>query len=932
MYASLKPILDRQIAMSTEDSEADKLVEKAWQRIEREVKNRQLDKKNEPPELPKQIPDGPPPKLDNVKDTVEELAGGEQNAWESATLFISSTFRDMAAERELIVKKIMPELRDFAEKLGVQLYECDLRWGVPKHSTSVDTIDTCLGELDNIREQTKGQPLFLCLLGERYGWIPNLTEIPEEMASKYGWIDSLSITHMEIMQGALRSSNRNALFCIRSPQFSSSLSEADKNIFVDKGVLEMKHLAKLKKKISHLLPDPRDQTYVYDATLKESGGESSKNTPDLEFKAEFVDKLLRFFKDSIQRLFGHRVNFSPPDVIANEEFQQRSFYSRTLKWACNYQPWSSELVEYIVASFTGANGSMEMKYFEHFPTLVDSVTENYAVDSQNEVWHTSTDCTWDKHPICIAANTGHGKTTQLALVIEQIRSRDIPVFYHFCGPTVSENSSSYNILLRRLSAFLSMQLDKPVPNPDFATPDKMVYATKLQELFSDFEKTDKKCVLFFDSPTDLWSIGRMYAKWNNWMPTKFPKNVVMVVTSSLNAEEWIHNYLYLSDASMLRMPKSPDEFKRSIASSYFEGYNKKLDNKQMDTLIGKEGAQVPLWLHVACDELRVFGSFRQLSSKIESFNPSLDGLMIQVTDRLVNENKDLPVKQLLRFMAVAPLPLPEDEIPCLLKENEEDPEILPITIANMKIVLKSYVYFLTGKRRFIVPFHASLIEAAKKSLFKDEEDLLEIKKKLALYIINKASDQVKMGWLYDLVELLWQSDCRKELLDFLYYDPMARLHLNTYKPFYIKSKFRCHTPIFPNLKMPKVKFLCCQPCSIKYDFELNMPFADQCWICKSRVFKNVAKEAEACTNHREYPLKIGEFTCRICNTFFGPNYKTWHNILLCQYCGSMNQCAHSSVEMSLTYHPYFRDIIKQNRWDNEQQKKNDENQQTVAEQ
>ena len=63
--------------------------------------------------------------------------------------------------------KVVPELREWCEEKSIQLIECDLRWGVPKDSTTEATIRTCLDELDRCSEETDGEPFFLNMLGER---------------------------------------------------------------------------------------------------------------------------------------------------------------------------------------------------------------------------------------------------------------------------------------------------------------------------------------------------------------------------------------------------------------------------------------------------------------------------------------------------------------------------------------------------------------------------------------------------------------------------------------------------------------------------------------------------------------------------------------------------------------------------------------------
>ena len=45
-------------------------------------------------------------------------------------VFISSTFRDMNAERDELAKHIFPQLRKLCEQRGVAWADVDLRWGI----------------------------------------------------------------------------------------------------------------------------------------------------------------------------------------------------------------------------------------------------------------------------------------------------------------------------------------------------------------------------------------------------------------------------------------------------------------------------------------------------------------------------------------------------------------------------------------------------------------------------------------------------------------------------------------------------------------------------------------------------------------------------------------------------------------------------------
>lgn len=50
-------------------------------------------------------------------------------------VFISSTFRDFIEERDLLVRKIFPELRRRCRERQVELVDVDLRWGITEEQS-----------------------------------------------------------------------------------------------------------------------------------------------------------------------------------------------------------------------------------------------------------------------------------------------------------------------------------------------------------------------------------------------------------------------------------------------------------------------------------------------------------------------------------------------------------------------------------------------------------------------------------------------------------------------------------------------------------------------------------------------------------------------------------------------------------------------------
>jgi hypothetical protein len=132
-------------------------------------------------------------------------------------VFVSSTFRDMQAERGILAKHTFPELRERCRKRGVEFVEVDLRWGVTEEQAERgETLPICLEEIERCR------PYFVGLLGQRYGWVPD--RIEDEllaMRPRLGEHLEKSITELEILHGVLNNPEMagRSYFYFRDPAY-----------------------------------------------------------------------------------------------------------------------------------------------------------------------------------------------------------------------------------------------------------------------------------------------------------------------------------------------------------------------------------------------------------------------------------------------------------------------------------------------------------------------------------------------------------------------------------------------------------------------------------------------------------------------------------------------------------------------------------------
>ena len=153
-------------------------------------------------------------------------------------VFISSTFRDMMRERDLLVKEVFPEMRRICAKRFVTFTEVDLRWGITEEQANEgQVLPLCLAEIERSR------PFFIGLLGERYGWIPDI--IRPEVIKRELWLKDhiegrTSVTELEILHGVLNNPRMadHAFFFFRDPAYvdDPALSDNERRDMVERDI------------------------------------------------------------------------------------------------------------------------------------------------------------------------------------------------------------------------------------------------------------------------------------------------------------------------------------------------------------------------------------------------------------------------------------------------------------------------------------------------------------------------------------------------------------------------------------------------------------------------------------------------------------------------------------------------------------------------
>ncbi|MDD2737079.1 MAG: DUF4062 domain-containing protein [Desulfuromonadaceae bacterium] len=658
-----------------------------------------------------------------------------RSTWKTVRVFISSTFRDMQAERDYLVKRVFPALRQKLDPHRIHLVDIDLRWGITKEQSDNDLVlGFCLQQIDECR------PFFLGLLGGRYGWVP--TKFPVEVGKRYGWTQDLtgkSVTELEIIHGVLNdpAMHGRAIFCLRSDRFIEAIDDEQQNrIYVegptDEEIIEFgpeeakrraekrsMQLMKLKEQIQNLLPSMpllKDYPCEWNPTIPDPVSKTSGRLDGLKIFGDWIIEKLEQAILNTTELQEHLtvVRTETRDELAEERDFHEQFIERRTRVYVRRKSLRNQLADYVKADIT--------------------------------------------QTCLVTGSSGSGKSALLARFVgiwKRARNNEI-VITHCIG--ASPRSTSLREMLRHLC----MELKDALKLGDEIKQD----VRELSDQFRDIiEKVPTECrvVLVLDALNQLDETDNAHLLY--WLPTRIPPQVRLVVSCIDDTDRTYKEQPALA-AMLSRKPHvievgdlDPKE-RLHVIREVPSVAAKTLDETQIETLLRNPATKNPLFLLVALEELRGFGSFDELDRKIAVLphtGDTLTAIFQQVIQRLREDFNSDTVKGVLTLLSCARRGLSERELLDLFEGEKVSIEDSTSDLFPILRQLRPYLQFRGTQLDF---YHQHLAKAVNGEYFNNiKSGKLETHKHLATYFYNKADplkDNSFAGEVHALSELPFQ--------------------------------------------------------------------------------------------------------------------------------------------------------------------------------
>jgi len=617
--------------------------------------------------------------------------------WQTVSVFISSTFRDMHSERDILIKQVFPRIRERLTTHRIRLIDIDLRWGITAEQAENDkTIEFCLDSIEGCR------PFFIGILGERYGWIPE--SAPGSVEARFPHTvaeNGNSITAMEIIHGVLAppdagvkdyplyqlvqafrdpsGANGHALFFFRDPSFEREIPEPFKHVMVSEGPEHKRKLELLRERI-------RMAAGAYPPV---------ENYP-CRFAGVSVDWDL-LSEEASEEVKDFIEAHAEGNLIPGESLGKAS--PEVEKWLAEHATVTLDHLEEFAAEAEQRLWSMLCEAFPALNEPADREADPHRLEDEAHqalatelntlfIGRDALRSGWADSGggslIVLSGQSGSGKSALLARLTadwQELHPHG-SVVVHFSGATASgaNPDSFFNRILRKI-----LEVTGQTP---YASPEPGFFANALRAVIERISE-EHKILIAIDG------IDRLYE--NNgfdfrWIPDSIPSNTTILLTLGDDHPQAALMLSQLSDcnARFLQIPALRVEEREEMIRLLPAIWAKTMDKSHIGILAAHPASNLPLFLTIALDELRKFGSFERLEKRIQRFpsqigEPGLIQLYGQMLERLERELGRQETEEPLRLLALSESGLSESEIAYLCEDT--DPRVLSLLWRSLRIHL-----------------------------------------------------------------------------------------------------------------------------------------------------------------------------------------------------------------------------------------------------
>ncbi|XP_015273529.1 PREDICTED: telomerase protein component 1-like [Gekko japonicus] len=514
----------------------------------------------------------------------EPLISAPKSRWRSVKVFVSSTFRDMHGERDLLIRSVFPELRARAAQFCLTIEDIDLRWGITEQEAQTNKqLELCLSEVARSH-------LFIGILGERYGHIPREYSLPDE--PHYEWLKSYpagrSITELEAVQFLNGykdpSAKSRAFFYLREPDFLGSVPEAWRADFAAESEEAKDRMVDLKERLE------KHEALASVGRYACQWGGVAQGRPYVKGLEEFGAKILR---DLWESLFHHFIQGDSSKVDGESEEPEESILQESFQ-------------------------ELQQKRFCARSKLLRATAAQLCGGS-----------------ICVVSGEcGQGKTVFLAALAQELRAKaprhgdPVPAYHVVAHFTRAQpDQANVQVVLGQLCALLRKLVKQP-PAPPTSYRGLVVQFNSLLHSVGQSLKHRQTLAVLIDGADLIHAAGGQPV--SDWLPEQLPQRVSLILSVS-EESSLLRSLKRRKEVTVVSLGPLDSPDRAVMVRKDLALYGKKLEesafNNQMRLILLKRGSRQPLYLMLLTQDLRLFALYEKLSERIQKLPVSLPLLL-----------------------------------------------------------------------------------------------------------------------------------------------------------------------------------------------------------------------------------------------------------------------------------------------------------------
>ncbi|CAH1266022.1 NWD1 [Branchiostoma lanceolatum] len=636
-------------------------------------------------------------------------------------IFMSSTFADMAKERNILLQKAYPELREFCQKQGLDFQVMDMRWGVRDEVVADHmTCALCLMEIDTCKRLSVG-PNFVAFLGNRYGYRPIPAKIEaEELDILLKKASELDMDTTVIKEWYLQDDNAVPAVCLLQPITSKfkyytdmepaneSLRQKDKEGWYQVTV-QLENILRTAVKAAHkegLVTEEQQHKYIKSVTETEINRGIMQSADANQRAVIFMRNLQNIEKHVGADAVNAYLDLMDKEKL-NEESQKlledlKGKLPSKLKNVHQYEvEWTDEGVNEDIESHASYLEQFSDDFVADLKTMIFKSLQSENEEEKNDDWFLTEvisharfcqakcesfcgrqeifDAVYtymkdtakiNHQPFVIHGASGTGKSSIMAMLAQnaaQTCGEDLVTIIRFLG------TSPHSTLIHPVLQSLCLQICEVygIESPAERVLNNFAEIVQyLSTLLDKVSEKDRPLLILLDSLDQLSSVDRAYSL--TWLPKSLPPNVHIVVSTLPDEFDLLKTLkrTIRSDKSYIQVPTLSEQVGGEILDTWLAQVQRCLTDKQREVILSAfSHCRQPLFLKLAFDEARGWKSYTPESELrvAQSARAAINLLY----ERLEVQHGTIFVSHTMGYIAAARNGIAEHELEDVLSLDDE---------------------------------------------------------------------------------------------------------------------------------------------------------------------------------------------------------------------------------------------------------------------